>query len=124
MCSDTVIAHLPTELLSEILKHVDEDTATLQNVSLTCRHLRSLAQALIFRSFVLDCMEDPDKDLLVSYESARLDFYSSDTIAPFVCEITMSLEPEYSIQISSPNFSMYFLALSTFGRCPAMAPTS
>jgi hypothetical protein len=78
-------ADLPTELLSEILKNVD-DTDTLCNVSLTCRRFRSLAQALIFRYFNLDCFGSNR----LSRESARFDFYSSNAIAPFVRDFNLS----------------------------------
>jgi hypothetical protein len=87
MRSDTIpTPHLPTELLSQILENVDGDANTLHNVSLTCRHFRSLAQALIFRSVHLTC--DDENDL--SRQIARLDFYSSDAIAPFVRELCMT----------------------------------
>jgi hypothetical protein len=97
----TTTPHLPTELLSEILENVDEDTDTLPNVSLTCRRFRSLAQALIFRSFhLIDNCGGGNIDASSSH-SARLDFYSSDAIAPFVREFVLSgdmlMEPEYLI---------------------------
>jgi hypothetical protein len=51
---------------------------------LTCRRFRSLAQALIFRSCFLNCDGDEIDGDLLPHHSARLDFYSSDAIAPFV----------------------------------------
>jgi hypothetical protein len=84
----TTTPHLPTELLSEILENVNEDTDTLRKVSLTCRRFRSLARPLIFRSF--DLTSEIGDDL--SRHIARLDFYSSDAIAPFVREFSMSTE--------------------------------
>jgi hypothetical protein len=51
---------------------------------LTCRRFRNLARALIFRSVSLICSDESD------LSSARLDFYSSDGIAPFVRKVHIS----------------------------------
>jgi hypothetical protein len=90
--------HLPTELLCEIFKNVDEDTRTLRNVSLTCQHFRSLAQALIFRYLNLNCFGNNG----LSRQSARFDFYSSNAIAPFVRDFSMSgmSTEEYTIFVA------------------------
>jgi hypothetical protein len=90
---------LPIELWYEILDaDPDIDIETLHNVSLTCRRFRRPAQALIFRIFELNC-DDDEVDL--SRHSARLDFYSSDAIAPFVCEFNL----EMSGGIQQPEFT-------------------
>jgi hypothetical protein len=107
----TAAAQLPIELFSEILKNVGADIDTLRNVSLTCQHFHSLARAFIFRRFRVKCGdgsdygpwddEDDEDDLALdlSRHSARIDFYSSDTIAQFVRELSIAnniLRPEYT----------------------------
>jgi hypothetical protein len=101
MCSDattTGYPHLPTELWSEILENINAGSNTLHNVSLTRRRFHSPAQPLLFRDIYLaNCFDEHH----LSRHSARLDFFSSDAIAPFVHVVNISgdvfVEPEYTI---------------------------
>jgi hypothetical protein len=89
---------LPPELWCRTFEHVDADT--LPNVSLTCRHFHSIARPLIFRSFRLciDTDDSPDQ----SSNTARLDFYASDAIAPFVRNLHVYIDSQLGTDLVPP----------------------